>query len=133
MGVTKPEKKQTIYTNPSDIEQSNIKTSNKPNGITNTILNKNHVIEDASLNNIGEFYRDTNIFITGATGFVGKALLEKLLRSCYLLNNVYILVRPKRGLGSEQRLKELLKNPVRTIFELNLTLTNHNLNHHLFK
>lgn len=119
MGVTKPEKKQTIYTNPPEIEQSNIiNISSKPNGISNTISNKNHVIEDASLNNIGEFYRDTNIFMTGATGFVGKAVLEKLLRSCYLLSNIYILVRPKRGLGSEQRLKELLKNPVSTLFFL---------------
>jgi FlaA1/EpsC-like NDP-sugar epimerase len=29
--------------------------------------------------NVSEWYTDKNIFITGATGFIGKVLLEKLL------------------------------------------------------
>lgn len=32
------------------------------------------------LSSIQEFYKDVTIFITGATGFLGKILLEKLLR-----------------------------------------------------
>lgn len=32
--------------------------------------------------NIAEFYKNKNIFITGGTGFVGIALVEKILRSC---------------------------------------------------
>lgn len=67
---------------------------------------------DVGINNIGDFYKGTKIFITGASGFVGKALVEKLLRSCDTLDSIYLLMRPKRGLSIDQRLKELLKNPV---------------------
>lgn len=62
---------------------------------------------------VKHFYYDTNVFITGGTGFLGKALLEKLLRSCEGIKCIYILMRQKRGLNVEQRHKELLKNPVR--------------------
>ncbi|KAI4454750.1 male sterility protein 2-related [Holotrichia oblita] len=78
----------------------------------NKMKNNNTIIHDVMTNNIGEFYRDASIFVTGGTGFVGKALLEKLLRSCDNIDSLYLLIRPKRGMGCEQRLKELLKNPV---------------------
>ena len=54
-----------------------------------------------------EFYKNKSIFITGATGFVGKALLEKLLRSCHHLNKIYLLVRGKKGKTPMQRAEEL--------------------------
>ncbi|KAF9430618.1 cyclin-dependent kinase inhibitor far1 [Podila epigama] len=41
-----------------------------------------------------EFYTDNNVvFLTGATGFVGKAILEKMLRSLPTVKKVYLLVR----------------------------------------
>ncbi|XP_023234534.1 fatty acyl-CoA reductase 1-like isoform X1 [Centruroides sculpturatus] len=55
-----------------------------------------------------EYYKDKSIFITGATGFVGKILLEKLLRSCNGLKKVYILLRSKDGEDIKQRLENLL-------------------------
>lgn len=106
-----------LCTSPSSEITENILTNTTtifpPNINNNTIriLNNNN-LNDVTTNSIGEFYRGSNVFITGATGFVGKALLEKLLRSCDLLDTVHLLMRPKRGLGIEQRLKELLKNPV---------------------
>lgn len=42
------------------------------------------------------------------TGFVGKALIEKLLRSCPTLSKIYVLLRPKKGVSIEQRLKDQL-------------------------
>lgn len=48
----------------------------------------------------------------GATGFLGKVLIEKLLRSCDGLRSILILLRPKRGLSSEQRFDEFIKHPV---------------------
>lgn len=46
---------------------------------------------------IAEFYGGKNILITGATGFMGKVLVEKLLRDCGDVKCIYILVRMKRG------------------------------------
>ncbi|XP_045467337.1 fatty acyl-CoA reductase 1-like [Harmonia axyridis] len=80
------------------------------NFVFNDDNNNNNNIDGP--NNIGDFYKGTNIFITGATGFVGKALVEKLLRSCDGIDNIYLLMRDKRGLCIEQRLKDLFKNPV---------------------
>lgn len=48
----------------------------------------------------------------GGTGFLGKVLIEKLLRSCDGLRSIIILLRPKRGLSCDQRFAEFTKNPV---------------------
>ena len=57
---------------------------------------------------IVKYYKGKSIFITGATGFLGKCLVEKLLRSCYDLEKIYILVRQKKGQTPAQRLNEIL-------------------------
>ena len=62
---------------------------------------------------IQEFYRGANVLVTGATGFMGKVLVEKLLRSCPHLSNIYLLVRSKKGKNSESRLDEIFDDPVR--------------------
>lgn len=56
---------------------------------------------------INEYLKNKCVFITGATGFLGKSLIEKLLRSCYELDRIYLLVRPKKGKGTEERLDDL--------------------------
>lgn len=61
---------------------------------------------------VREFYRDRSIFITGGTGFMGKVLVEKLLRSCPDIKNIYLLMRPKKNQDVQQRLQELLDAPV---------------------
>lgn len=61
---------------------------------------------------IEAFFAESVILITGATGFLGKALLEKLLRSCPRLATIFILIRPKKGQTVEQRFMELTDNPV---------------------
>jgi len=55
------------------------------------------------------FYRDKVVFITGGTGFVGKVLLEKLLRST-AVRTVYLLIRSKRGASPTARLDTLLQS-----------------------
>ncbi|XP_017764856.1 PREDICTED: fatty acyl-CoA reductase 1-like [Eufriesea mexicana] len=61
---------------------------------------------------IAAFYAGRNIFVTGATGFMGKVLLEKLLRSCPDVGEIFILMRPKRGLSIDDRLRKMLKLPL---------------------
>jgi alcohol-forming fatty acyl-CoA reductase len=46
---------------------------------------------------ICEFYRGKNVVVTGATGFCGKVLIEKLLRSFEDIGKIYILIRRKKN------------------------------------
>jgi alcohol-forming fatty acyl-CoA reductase len=62
--------------------------------------------------NIADFYKNKNIFITGGTGFVGIALVEKILRSCPDVGKVYLLMRPKKGKEIHERLEDITKNSV---------------------
>ncbi|KAM4017050.1 fatty acyl-CoA reductase 1 isoform 1-T1 [Anomaloglossus baeobatrachus] len=57
---------------------------------------------------IPDFYRGKNVLITGATGFMGKVLLEKLLRSCPGIRAVYVLVRPKASQKPQERVAEMM-------------------------
>ena len=65
-----------------------------------------------SSSNINQYFADRSVFITGASGFLGKVLLEKLLRSCGSIKTIYVLLRPKSGQNSQQRLNELLDSIV---------------------
>jgi alcohol-forming fatty acyl-CoA reductase len=73
---------------------------------------------------INEFYRNRDVFITGATGLVGKVLIEKLLRSCPDLNRIFILMREKHSKKIEQRLEEMKNIPVRFPFPFHRNQSN---------
>ncbi|KAJ8982244.1 hypothetical protein NQ317_013546 [Molorchus minor] len=60
---------------------------------------------------VQEFYKSKNVFITGGTGFMGKVLIEKLLRSTDV-STLYILVREKRGKNIHTRIEELFDDVV---------------------
>ncbi|KAL0281211.1 UNVERIFIED_CONTAM: hypothetical protein PYX00_002266 [Menopon gallinae] len=63
--------------------------------------------ESEKLTPVQTFYNGKSIFITGGSGFLGKVLIEKLLRSCPGVNTIYILLREKKGKSVEERIKEL--------------------------
>ncbi|PBC32174.1 putative fatty acyl-CoA reductase CG5065 [Apis cerana] len=69
-------------------------------------------ISDNQCTSVRDFYKDRSIFITGGTGFMGKVLVEKLLRSCPGIKNIYILMRPKKSQDIQQRLQKLLDVPL---------------------
>nr|CAH7729585.1 unnamed protein product [Callosobruchus chinensis] len=64
------------------------------------------------ISEIQNFYHSKNVFITGGTGFLGKVLIEKLLRSTDV-SNIYLLIRPKKEKDVYRRLEELLECEVR--------------------
>jgi fatty acyl-CoA reductase len=52
---------------------------------------------------LGEAYKDKKILLTGGTGFLGTALIEKIVRSLPDLGRLYLLVRPSRGKSAVER------------------------------
>ncbi|XP_063697146.1 putative fatty acyl-CoA reductase CG8306 [Culicoides brevitarsis] len=62
--------------------------------------------------NVADFYKNARVFITGGTGFLGIAIIEKLLRCCPEVGKIYLLVRSKKGKSIETRIEDLIKNPI---------------------
>ncbi|XP_074109524.1 putative fatty acyl-CoA reductase CG5065 [Cotesia typhae] len=85
-------------------------------GTSNTQTENDHKHNNEEANpggtSIEAFFAASVILITGATGFLGKALLEKLLRSCPRISTIYVLIRPKKDLTMEERFQELLDSTV---------------------
>lgn len=61
---------------------------------------------------VQEFFRDAVVLVTGGTGFFGKILLEKLLRTCPHVGHIYVLIRTKKNQNAEQRLISMFENRV---------------------
>ena len=66
-----------------------------------------------SMSAIAKFYRGKTVVVSGATGFIGKALVEKILRSCPEVKNVCCLVRTNIGQDPEERLAQMRQQPVK--------------------
>jgi len=82
-------------------------------------MNKTTVTEEGF---IPDYYKGRSIFITGASGLMGKVLIERLLYFCPELANIYMLVRPKRGKSVDTRIDEMQKLPVSTSFSFRVFL-----------
>lgn len=63
---------------------------------------------EPSANSLAEFYSNKNVLITGATGFVGKVLLWKLLTEFKDIGTIFVLMREKNGDRVQDRLSKLL-------------------------
>lgn len=67
--------------------------------------------------NRAEYYlKEKVFFVTGGTGFLGKVLVEKILRTVSTVKKFYLLVRPKKGKTPQERLKEIFSGVVSIIF-----------------
>ncbi|KAL0303973.1 UNVERIFIED_CONTAM: Fatty acyl-CoA reductase 2 [Sesamum radiatum] len=65
--------------------------------------------DDSAGIGILNFFQGKNIFITGATGFLGKALVEKLLRST-AVGKIYVLIKAEDKAAAFDRLKTEIIN-----------------------
>ena len=58
-----------------------------------------------------EAYRGKNVLLTGGTGFLGMALVEKILRSLPELGRLYLVIRPSRDKSAADRfVKDVLQS-----------------------
>ena len=71
---------------------------------------------------IEEFFADKVVFITGGTGFLGKVLLEKLLRSCSRVQKIYLLIRSRPDATPQQRIDSIMQTKVSHLFSNNLVV-----------
>lgn len=62
--------------------------------------------------NIQKFFNNKSVFVTGGTGFLGKLLVNKLIRSCPQIKHIYLLVRDKKGKNAHERLEDIFNMPV---------------------
>lgn len=54
---------------------------------------------------VRKFFEGKVIFLTGATGFLGKSIVEKLLTTCDI-GKIFILIREKKGKSVEERCRD---------------------------
>lgn len=69
------------------------------------------MVSSETPDSVSDFYNGSVILITGGTGFLGKVLVEKLLR-VYTVKKVYLIIRSKNNVDCESRLTEFFKESV---------------------
>jgi len=58
---------------------------------------------------VTQWYNGRSVFITGGTGYMGKVLIEKMLRDLEGIKNIYVLCRPKKGFSPASRIEQIRK------------------------
>ncbi|KAI4479319.1 hypothetical protein M0804_011104 [Polistes exclamans] len=61
---------------------------------------------------IATFYCGKKIFITGGLGFLGRLIMEKLLRCCPEIKTIYLLIRAKKQRDPQTRFKEYFNDVI---------------------
>ncbi|KAI5708920.1 hypothetical protein M8J76_006292 [Diaphorina citri] len=122
-----------VYANPamfSKMSDELLKDSNDKNGEPSVIWDKlekednaeDIIWDDDTPSPIQEFYKDQTVFITGATGFLGSLLVEKLLRCCPQIRKLILLIRKGKSNSVDERVRDYFND---TVFD-RLRLTNPN-------
>lgn len=73
-------------------------------------ITSSDMLEENSDSPIKEYLKDKTVFLTGGLGFLGKLLVEKLLRCD--VKRIYLLARVKKGKTIEERFEALTNEPV---------------------
>lgn len=76
-------------------------------------------MDAASPSQIAASFAGQNVFLTGGTGFLGKVLIEKLLRSCPDVGTIYMLSRPKKGKSAQERINAIFQEQLFDVVRTN--------------
>lgn len=63
-----------------------------------------------SISDVANYFANRSVLITGGTGFLGKVLIEKLLRSIPQLQSIYLIIRTQKGLDARQRWQKIAES-----------------------
>ncbi|GMR46956.1 hypothetical protein PMAYCL1PPCAC_17151 [Pristionchus mayeri] len=62
---------------------------------------------DSSMPSVNSLFAGRTVFLTGGSGFVGKVVIEKMLRDVPDMEKIFILVRAAKGKSAQQRWAEI--------------------------
>lgn len=80
-----------------------------PTDIVTTTINNNNEKEIIRKISVSKTFENSCILITGASGFLGKVLVEKLLYSIPSIKTIFLLIRPLRNETIKERLTKILQ------------------------
>ncbi|EFO89929.1 hypothetical protein GCK72_023845 [Caenorhabditis remanei] len=61
---------------------------------------------------VKDVYAGSSVLLTGGTGFLGKVIVEKLLWTIDEIENIYLMIRTRKGKNPNERLAGLLHDPL---------------------
>ncbi|RWS04080.1 putative fatty acyl-CoA reductase-like isoform X2, partial [Leptotrombidium deliense] len=64
-----------------------------------------------SPNTVRKYFQAKSVLLTGATGFLGKFIVFKLIKLC-AVTNIFVVLRPKKNETVEQRFANFLKSDI---------------------
>lgn len=70
--------------------------------------------ERTAMPSISEFFSGRHVLITGGSGFLGRLIIEMLLRCCPDIGNIYVVLRSRRGVPADDRIHTMVDVPVST-------------------
>lgn len=77
------------------------------------ITSQTTITQQDQMTPVQQMFNGRSVFITGASGFIGRVLLFKLLSSFPGIKNIYILMRSKKNMSPDERLaKQILQLPI---------------------
>ncbi|XP_043286437.1 fatty acyl-CoA reductase wat-like [Venturia canescens] len=105
------------YTKTIEADNDHPALTDRRNVINNNNIEIRNTIEEdhitiAKGTTIQNFYAGQSLLITGGTGFLGKILVEKLLRSCPDISTIYLLIRAKKNKNVQDRVEDLFNDPI---------------------
>lgn len=65
---------------------------------------------------VRDVYAGSSVLLTGGTGFLGKVIVEKLLWTIDDIQNIYLMIRTRKGKNPQERLSGLLHVSILIIF-----------------